>query len=110
MKNIFAFFILLVSSCYTSSEAEDFYNEQSSFENRWWRSEIFDICLLVEPSEENIYFEDYEGTYFVPYRFESPNLYHIDDYDYTAKVYPNHDCYDIVVGIISETVCECSYY
>jgi len=101
------FFLLLMCllSCHTPNEAWEFFDQKEEFENHWWESNKFEVCLLVDSHENMVIFDDGDGTGFYPYEFESPNIYHIEDY--TAKVFPNEECYDVVVGLSHETMCEC---
>lgn len=106
-----ALFVLLLSLFYCRSyeEAEEFYESRLNFEDNWWFSNTYGVCLLVDSYKDSIIFDSPDGVYSTPYIFEAPNLYHVDEYGYTAKVYQNEQCYDIVISILSETVCECGY-
>ena len=102
------FFLLLLClfSCHTLEDAESFLETQNDFENNWWESDNFGVCLLVDPDEGMVVFDDGIDKDFYPYEFEPPNIYYIEDYK--AKVFPNEQCYDIVVSLMHETICECT--
>ena len=101
------FFLLLMClfSCHTSEDAEDFFDQKEKFENNWWDSDNFGVCLLVDSYEGMVIFDDGEDREFYSYEFEYPNIYYIKNY--TVKVFPKEECYDIVIGLVHETVCEC---
>jgi len=102
------FFLLLLClfSCHTPEDAQEFLETKAEFENNWWESDNWGVCLLVDPNVEMVVFDDGDDKEFYPYEFEAPNIYHLEDY--TAKVFPNEWCWDIVVGLAHETVCECT--
>tara|TARA_R110002060_G_scaffold27726_8_gene37609 strand:- start:493 stop:807 length:315 start_codon:yes stop_codon:yes gene_type:complete len=103
------FFLLLLCliCCHTPEEAQEFLEQKEEFESSWWESDLFGVCLLVNPEDSTIVFNNENGTELFPYEFESPNIYHVESY--SAKVFPNEHCYDIVVGLMQETICECSF-
>ena len=103
------FFVLMLCliCCHTPEQAEEFFEQRQEFENNWWESDQFGVCLLVDPEQEVVIFDDGNNQDFFPYEFESPNIYYIESY--TARVYPNEECYDIVVKPLQETICECTY-
>ena len=102
------FLVLLVAviSCHTPEDAQDFLDSKENFEDNWWESDNFGVCLMVDSSEGMVVFDDGVAKDFYPYEFESPNIYHIENY--AAKIFPNEWCWDVVIGIAHETVCECT--
>ena len=104
---MFFLLILCLICCHTQEQAEEFFKQRESFENSWWESENFGVCMLVDSKEGMVIFSDGEYKEFFPYEFESPNIYHIEDYE--AEIYPNEQCYDIVIKPLQEKICECSY-
>jgi|TARA_R110000824_G_scaffold121973_6_gene278539 hypothetical protein len=103
------FFLLLscLICCHTPKEAEEFFEQREKFEDNWWESDIFGVCLLVDSKEGMVVFDDGNDKEFFPYEFEPLNTYHIDDR--TVKVWPNEQCYDVVLDLVQETICECTF-
>jgi|ETNvirenome_6_85_1030632.scaffolds.fasta_scaffold25044_3 hypothetical protein len=97
--------LILLAGCHSYEDAQKFLDVKTEFENIWWESELYGVCGIIDTNENDMALDNGDVTWSYPYEFEEPNIYYVENY--TALVYQNDHCFDIVISIFSETVCEC---